>query len=199
MATDIAFALGILSLFGNRVTTSAKVFLTSLAIIDDVGAVIVIAVFYSKGVVLSNLGLAIALVVVLILLNKVGVKNGIIYGIVGFAVWLLCLGSGIHASVAGVVVAATIPVWSGINPDKFREIGEIKLQQFSEATNRTRTPLIDQDQEKAIHELHSAVKQVQPPMMAMQHAFHPVSTFIVMPLFALLRYLCANNQYAAAR
>lgn len=184
MATDIAFALGILSLFGHRIPMTAKVFLTSLAIIDDLGAVIVIATFYAKDIVLLNLGIATLLIVFLFTLNRLGTKNAAIYGAVGIAVWFFCLGSGVHATIAGVAVAATIPVWSKIDPEKFRRIGEIKLQQFAEATDRTLTPLIDADQGKAIHELHSAVQQVQPPMMAMQYALHPWSTFVIMPLFA---------------
>jgi Na+:H+ antiporter, NhaA family len=127
MATDIAFALGILSLFGHRIPISAKVFLTSLAIIDDLGAVAVIAMFYSKGLDLTYLLSAVALLLVLIIFNRTGIQSTVLYVVFGIAVWFCFLGSGIHATVAGVLVAATIPVWSKIDPQKFSQISQIKL------------------------------------------------------------------------
>jgi Na+:H+ antiporter, NhaA family len=105
MATDIAFALGILSLFGHRIPISAKVFLTSVAIIDDLGAVAVIAMFYSKGLDLTFILSALALLLALIIFNRSGIQSTVVYVVFGIAVWFCFLGSGIHATVAGVLVA----------------------------------------------------------------------------------------------
>ena len=115
MATDIAFALGILSLLGKRVPIGLKIFLTALAVIDDLGAILIIAIFYTKTIVLSNLFLALSAFIILLICNKLKIKNLIIYIIGGITMWYFMLNSGVHATITGVLLAFTIPFGDG-NP-----------------------------------------------------------------------------------
>ena len=113
MATDIAFAIGILSLLGNRVPTSLKIFLTALAVIDDLGAIMVIAIFYTKSISFFHLGIAMGIWVVLLVLNRLKIRNLIPYLVGGFIMWYFMMQTGIHATITGVLVAFAIPFGNG--------------------------------------------------------------------------------------
>ena len=125
MATDIAFAVGILSLLGNRVPTSLKVFLTALAVIDDLGAIIVIAVFYTKSISLLNLGIAMGIWVLLLIFNRMKIHNLIPYLLGGIVMWYFMMQSGVHATITGVLLAFAIPFGTGN-----KQSISFKLQQF---------------------------------------------------------------------
>ena len=113
MATDIAFAIGILSLLGNKVPTSLKIFLTALAVIDDLGAIIVIAVFYTTSIAFVNLAIALGIWIFLFVLNRMKITNLIPYLIGGVAMWYFMLNSGVHATITGVILAFVIPFGDG--------------------------------------------------------------------------------------
>lgn len=138
MATDIAFALGVLALLGKRVPIALKIFLTALAIVDDIGAVLVIALFYTSNIVWFDLYLGAGFLAVLAIANWSGIRNPIFYALVGIGgLWLTFLLSGVHATVAGVLAAFVIPSRTRINSQEFLSQGRLYLDDFETGTGPT--------------------------------------------------------------
>lgn len=184
MATDIAFALGILSLMGKRAPTSLKVFLTAVAIVDDIGAVLVITLFYTEKLVLSSLAVGAVALLGLIILNRRSVANPLPYSLVGIVLWLAFLQSGIHATVAGVLLAATIPARPRIDSRSFLGSGRAGLESFEKAGEPGRQTLTNKKQRAALYALERAILRASSPLQRLEHVLHPWVAYAIIPLFA---------------
>lgn len=185
MATDIAFALGVLALIGSRVPLSLKIFLTALAIVDDILAVLVIAVFYTSEVNVAALIGAAAVLAALAIANRRGVRMLLVYLILGILLWLLVLESGIHATVAGILLALTIPAGTRIDPTAFLDKAERILGRFERESLEHRSVLSDARMQEDIQELENTINDVEAPLQNLEHALHPWVAFAIVPLFAL--------------
>ena len=185
MATDIAFVVGILALLGKSVPLALKIFILALAIVDDIGAVLVIAVFYTSQISFVSLMIAAGLLTLLVIMNKMGVRNLIIYTIVGIALWLAFLKSGVHATVAGVLLAFTIPVSSRINTKKFKNETEVLLKDFDNAGEHGDNVLTNSERLIIVDQIENNCEKILTPLQRFEHDLHPWVSFFIMPVFAL--------------
>jgi NhaA family Na+:H+ antiporter len=184
MATDIAFALGVLALFGRRVPVGLKVFLTALAIADDLGAVLVIAVFYTHQISWPGLVVAAAFLGAIALANRLRVRQPVVYVALALGVWAGVLASGVHATIAGVLVAMVVPVRSRLNPREFLELTDDRLSRLRSARLTRDSLLEDRWQLDAISDLRQVAGAMRPPGLALEEALHPFVAFVILPLFA---------------
>jgi NhaA family Na+:H+ antiporter len=185
MATDIAFALGILALFGSRAPIGLKVFLTALAIADDIGAVLVIAIFYTSSLKLGALVVAAIFMLLIAGARTIGIRRSGIYLLLATGVWLSVLVSGIHATVAGILVAMLVPIRAKIDPGNFMERARNRIAELDSADLTHDSMVSDKEQLHALYELHAATGDMIPPGIALEHRLHPVQSFLILPLFAL--------------
>ncbi|MFZ0454929.1 MAG: Na+/H+ antiporter NhaA [Ignavibacteriaceae bacterium] len=185
MATDIAFVIGIMAILGSKVPVSLKVFVTALAIADDIGAVLVIAFFYTSEISLISLAFAGGIFILLLTANLLGVRNLLIYVVLGIGLWFAFLMSGIHATVAGVLLALTIPSSSRINTKEYIERNTALLRDFDNAGEEELDILKNEERQMYIHEIENNSEKILPPLQRFEHSLAPWVSFVIMPLFAL--------------
>lgn len=186
MATDIAFALGVLYFLGKKIPISLKIFLTVLAVVDDLGAVLVIAFFYTSNISLVNLFIGLCFVLVMYTGNRIGVRNVYFYAILGIGgVWTAFLLSGVHATIASVIAAFTIPADVVIKENTYIAKIQSYLQRFRNLDPNDESPTLSGSQLHILDEVKRDTNSAIPPLQQLEHAMHPLVTFIIIPIFAL--------------
>jgi len=184
MATDIAFALALLSMAGKNIPSSVKVFLSALAVADDLGAVLVIAFFYTASVNFMALGIAAIFLIILLIGNVMGVRSTIFYLILGVCVWAGFLFSGVHATIAGVLVAFTIPAKTRVDElfysDQVKKL-IVAFENEKPSSSSLKTP----QQHRTLQQVKILSDAAETPLQKIEHGLHPWVAFLVMPLFAL--------------
>jgi Na+:H+ antiporter, NhaA family len=184
MATDIAFALGVLALVAPDAPSGLKVFLAALAIVDDMGAVLVIALFYTTDIAWGQLGAAGVIMALLATLNVCRVRHLAPYLLLGVALWFFVHASGIHATIAGVLLALAIPTRTRINAAEYSIRARELLREFDRTETGDLLTLTSKGQQDAIVGLERASESATAPLLRLEHALHRFSAFVIMPLFA---------------
>lgn len=184
MATDIAFSLAILKVLGNRVPLSLKIFLTAFAIVDDLGAVLVIAIFYSGNLNLVLLGSALAILAIVYLLSYKGLYSEFLTIISGVIVWLLFLKAGLHPTLAGILMAFAIPVRQKISTHEFTDQLDNIVTNIKKS-NILQKPVLSQEQLVLIDNLENWADQYKSPLQNLEHKLHNWVAYLVIPVFAL--------------
>ena len=185
MATDIAFAIGALALLANRVPKALITFLVALAIVDDLGAVIVIAIFYTDTISLLPLGLAAALLGVLLIFNLSGIRKPLPYFIIAVLLWYALLQSGVHSTLAGILGALSVPAIPRYEPERFSANVRELMQRF-DASHQPGTTILTNDKLRAVVQtLENGVQSVSAPLQRLEHIWHMPVAYMVIPIFAL--------------
>ena len=188
MATDIAFALAVLGLLGKRVPLSMRIFLTALAVVDDIGGIIVIALFYSGSIAYQSLLLSLFLFAILYIGGKMRVDNMYFYYIIGFFVWMLFLEAGIHPTIAGVLVAFTVPARPVVKLDEFTQDmkGYLELLNMDKACESKLATILSSRQIQALNNIQILADKTVSPLQRMADSLHPFVNYVVLPLFAFV-------------
>ena len=185
MATDIAFALGVLAIFGKRVPLGLKVFLTALAIADDLGAVAVIALYYTEKIHVGALAVAVVFLALLYPVVRLRVKRrGIVLALM-VAVWLAVFASGVHATIAGILLAMVIPVRPQVSPKQFILDAEAFLDKAKNRIQSGSCIVTNKEQLEAVESIHIRAGDALPAGLMLEHTLHPVQVWVILPLFAL--------------
>ncbi len=186
MATDIAFSLGVLAMLGSRVPISLKIFLTTLAVVDDIGGIIVIAAFYSTHIEAMLIVYALILLGVLFLGSVFKIQSKIFYLLIGTIVWYLFLNSGIHPTIAGVLVAFCIPATPVFPPKKYIQTIRRSIAYFNAEDDEllNRRSILNKDQMDWLKQIESASDKVISPLQELEDSLHPVVNYLIIPTFA---------------
>jgi NhaA family Na+:H+ antiporter len=185
MATDIAFALGILAMLGSRVPIGLKVFLTALAIADDLIAVMVIALFYTEQISVAGLICTAVFIGLIVVASRLGIRQMWIYVLLATGAWFGVLLSGVHATIAGVLIAMVVPVRATIKPSKFLNLARKSIDQLESGELTRESMISNKDQLRALTRVHMAADDMIPPGLRFEKQLHPVQSFLILPLFAL--------------
>jgi len=185
MATDIAFAVGVMVLLGGRVPKALMTFIVALAIVDDLGAVVVIALFYTDTIHTGALMTALVLFGVLMLMNVLGFRKPLPYFVIGGLLWLAMLKSGIHATLAGVLTALAIPAGSKFSPEKFSGMVRGLLNKFDQHHRPNVSIMNNSEQGALLRTFERGVHLVETPLQRLEHTLHTPVAFLIIPLFAL--------------
>jgi NhaA family Na+:H+ antiporter len=186
VATDIAFALGAVAVLGRRVPVGLRIFLAAFAIADDLGAVVIIAIFYTKELVLSNLVISLFIILGLAIANFFWIRWTFVYAILGLSLWFFILGSGVHATIAGVIVSLFVPARGRYDTDRFLQNVRNITEKFEcEEQSCGYSILLNQEHLYAVQALELACHDVETPLQRLEHALHPWVAFLILPLFAM--------------
>jgi len=179
ISTDIAFTLGLLTFLGSRVPASLRVFVTALAIVDDIFAVAIIAIFYTSEIEYVSLAIGLGGVVLSLIANFLGIRKPVVYALIGVVVWWAVLNSGVHATIAGILLAFTIPANTFLKKSEFLEQSRWLLGRLEAAPDHSF------EEHSILHTLERKAEQADSPLHRIEHGLQPWISFLVMPLFAL--------------
>ncbi len=186
MATDIAFAIGALALLANRVPKTLITFLVALAIVDDLGAVVVIALFYTEQIVFQALVFAGVVLVVLVAMNLSGIRQPVPYFLLGLLMWVFLLKSGVHATLAGVLTAFTIPAKPKYDPCRFSDKVKQLMVSFDASHHPDKDIMTNEELRAVVQTLENGVHKVETPLQRLEHSMHMPVAFLVIPVFAFI-------------
>lgn len=184
MATDIAFSAGVLGLLSKRVPTGLAVFLIALAIVDDLGSVAVIALFYTDTIEMRPLMVGVAMILLSSLFARLGVRNALVFVLMAAVIWVEFFLSGVHATIAGVLFAFTIPADARYETPLFISRIRSLLGRFDEAEDHVNPLLVNSRQQRVVRAIEAECIHVEAPLQRIEHKLHPISAFIIMPIFA---------------
>ena len=184
MATDIAFSLGVLSLLGKKVPLSLKIFLTAFAVVDDIGGIAVIGIFYSQDLALSYIMYSLIVLFLMWIIGRMGVHSKLFYLTFGIVVWYLFLNSGIHPTIAGVLVAFVVPAHPKLNIKRYIKKIKNSILELPEEENITNTRMLTADEISTLKKMESYSDHVISPLQSLEDNLFPLINYIIMPLFA---------------